>query len=125
MFNFGPWTLSLRCEFWFEPTKFGTGTTYDKICAILQKGTKLLFHKRFNCINLGWPPHDLPIIILCPLCLNPRWPSCDLPIMTLRIVTLKHMKIETRIMCQNNQDRNVNTVYASGNIKSLFCINYR
>ena len=35
-----PWNLSPRCEFWYKPTEFGTGTRYEKLCDIFWKGDK-------------------------------------------------------------------------------------
>ena len=49
------------------------------------------------------------------ICINPRWPPCDSPIITLCIITLKQIKVETCIMCQNNQDSNYKAVYVYSN----------
>ena len=49
------------------------------------------------------------------ICINSRWPPCDLPIITLCIITLKQIKVDTCIMCQNDQDSNYNIVYVYGN----------
>ena len=27
---FSPWTLSPKCEYWYKPTKFATGTPFKK-----------------------------------------------------------------------------------------------
>ena len=58
-------------------------------------------------------------------CINTRWSPCDLQIITLYIITLEQMKIETCIMCQYKQDWNLITVYVHDNIKLLICINSR
>ena len=52
------------CAFWYKPTKFGTGTPYNKLRDIFGGGQKLLFIGGLICINSTWSSYNLSIITL-------------------------------------------------------------
>ena len=58
-----------------------------------------MYQNNQNCIDNTMQSHnDYKGLI----CINQRWPPCDLANITLRIVNLEQMKIETCIMFQND-----------------------